>query len=690
MIAQKESNRLTGGRESRHKSFHESSLPHRTWSPFSREEGRSKRGRLLPFTGHFRCDIEYRIQTNLFTTTSTYGRSFTHRFTVPVTTHKKDALQNDCSNGGCCNPLNCFTIVNSTVWGTPPAHTSWSLVEHIIICHHLLLLGIFNQHPPSVIQIIIMTKITISALTMALLIRGSNAACDPEIVLGATCDLAALETAIAGMAECTTAQLFPGGDVATAVEELCKYDAPVQFVEIQGTYQLDLRSMNGGGDVKDGENSFDIDVARVKRFIDNEMDDQLISWPNYAQREEYNAANGYGNNGYMNNFNIDPVAEKGSCKLKTAMCCFVESAKDNFVDNSDACHHDLSHSPQSNHVNSGWSLYSGDEPTHCVGFTWKDGEDSDTYKGNALFYASLYQTATKGYMGNIPGAPMCACVEQMPVVTKADCVTARGAGLSYKFAVDAATGEVSASHSVTMTYSDCGANDLKAQVKAVHSDNTDILSAIDEHLVGESCDVANANYLNDEQLLVTSAKNEFKDLDGAVEEGRAWKQLFGEGVFFLPPDFDPEAADKEMRADINACRESEDRYCLILRKCPSCTVESHKEIVYKRITPFNEFQEGISTATTMDIPNLFMNQWREVNNKINVDYELYSSIADALAGTNAWQVADYNTNDNKYGFPRNSGPDRYVFNQWNSYAWNGGHANQHGFYVEVPGATTSA
>jgi len=550
---------------------------------------------------------------------------------------------------------------------------------------------LFNHHLPSAIQII-MTKITLSALTMALLIRRSDAACPSEINLGATCDLAALQSAIAGNAECTTELLFPGvADVAAAVEELCQYDAPVQFVEIQGTYQHDLRSMNGGGDVKDGENTFDFDVARVKRFIDNEMGDQVIAWPEYAQREEYNAANGYGENGYMNNFNIDPVAEKGSCKLKTAMCCFVESAKDNFVDNSDACHHDLSNSPQSNHVNSGWSLYSGDEPTHCVGFTWKDGDVSDTYKGNALFYASLYQTAMNGYMGNIPGAPMCACVEQMPVVTKADCVTAKGAGLTYKFTVDATTGEVSATHSVTMTYSDCGDNDLKAEVQAVHSDNADIVSAIDEHLVGDSCDVTNANYLNDEQLLVTSATNEFKDLDGAVEEGRAWKQLFGEGIYFLPPDFDPAAADAEMRADMNACLETDEkRYCLILRKCTSCTVDTHKEIVYKRITPWNEYQEGISTATTVDVPNLFMNQWREHNNVMHVDYELYSSVEDALTGSNPWQVADYNTNNNNYGFPRNSGPDRWVGNQWNSYKWSGGHANHHAFYVEVPSATTSA
>jgi len=527
-----------------------------------------------------------------------------------------------------------------------------------------------------------MTKISLSALTMALLIRRSDAVCEGDISLGSTCDLAALEAALSG-STCTIDLLFPEGDAATAVQELCEYDAPTQFVKIQGSYQLDQRSMNGGGDVKDGENTFDIDVARVKRFIDNEMDDQVIAWPEYAQKEEYNPANGYGDNGYMPNFNIDPDAEKGSCKLNTAMCCFVESQFD-FVDNSDICRHDLSKSPQSNHIKSAWSVFSGDESSHCVGFTWEDG---DIYKGNTLFYTSLYQTVVNGYMGNVPGAPMCACVEQMPVVTKADCVTSTGTGLQYTLSVDKDTGGVSASHSVAMTYGDCGGNDLKAQVKATHA-GSDIETAIDEYLVGDDCDITNAVYLNDEQLLVPSAINSLMNLDGAEYEGRSWKQLFGEGIFFLPPDYDAAAGDAEMRADLDACVASEGRQCLILRKCTSCTVESHKEIVYKRLTPWFPFQEGISTDTTIDIVNLFTNQWRNNNNVLHVDYELYSSVQDALTGTDEWEQADYNSNNHKYGFPRNSGPTGYVGNQWNSYAWSGGHADQSAFYIEVPSETT--
>jgi len=390
----------------------------------------------------------------------------------------------------------------------------------------------------------------------------------------------------------------------------------------------------------------------------------------------------------MTNFNIDPDAEKGSCKMNTVMCCYTESVMETLNDNSDICRHDLSTSPQSNHVESGWSIFTYDEPTHCVGFTWKENEDSDIYKGNALFRASLYQTATKGYMSNIPGAPMCACVEQMPVVTEAACITATGTDLTYQLTIDADTGKVSATHSVSMTYGDCG--DLSTHVKAVHA-GTDIQTAIDGYLVGaNNCDVSNAEYLNTEQLLVTSATNVFKNLDGVQQDGITWKQLFGEGIYFLPPHLDPEEADGEMRSLMEACLTKLGRHCLLLRKCPSCTSTAHKEIIYQRITDFPRYQEGISTAETVDLPNLFMNQWRKENNVNLVDYKLFSSVQNALSNTNPWQVSDYNTNDNNYGFPRNSGPATYVYDQWNSYKWGGGSANQHGFYVEIPSVQTSA
>ena len=539
-----------------------------------------------------------------------------------------------------------------------------------------------------------MTKITTTALTMALLIRQSKAACPSEIVLGESCDLASLSKTIESIADCTIAELFPE-DAAAAVEELCKYYAPLQFVHIQGTYQRDLRYMNGGGTIKDGEDNFDFDVADIKRFVAGESENTLIGWPVYAQRENYNEANGFGPNGYMNNFNIDPDADGGSCQMNTAMCCFVENINaDDFVDNSDTCRHDLSESQQSNHVKSGWGIFSGEEATHCVGFTWEEGTDSGVYKGNSLFYSSLYQTAMNGYIGNVPGAPMCACLEQMPVVTRADCVTATGTDLSYKFTIDA-DGKVAATHSVKMSYSNCAVNDLKAQVKEVHAGNAGIVAAIEGHLVGDSCADTNEKYLNNEQKLVpvqASEKNLFSLLDSSEDEGLTWKQIFGKGIFFLPPDEDAAAGDAEMRADLKACKSGDpgSHYCLIRRVCTSCDKVSHRDIVYKRLTVFPPFQEGIATDDTVDIANLFQNQWREEHNVLNVDYKLYSSVQNALNDTNAWTVSDYNTNTAKYGFPRNSGPHSIVGDQWNSYEYGHGHAHQHGFFIEVPALATSA
>ena len=78
------------------------------------------------------------------------------------------------------------------------------------------------------------------------------------------------------------------------------------------------------------------------------------------------------------------------------------------------------------------------------------------------------------------------------------------------------------------------------------------------------------------------------------------------------------------------------------------------------------------------------------NNVMGVDYKLYSSVDDALNDENPWERSDYNSNHNKYGFPRNSGPHGYVGDQWNSYGYSHGHANHHAFYIEVPSGTSTA
>jgi hypothetical protein len=86
----------------------------------------------------------------------------------------------------------------------------------------------------------------------------------------------------------------------------------------------------------------------------------------------------------------------------------------------------MERSPQANHVAGGFILYPDDveEDSHCHGFIWSDddNDESKIYKANNLFNVSMEDhLRTRGYVRNVPGAPMCGCLEQMPTVERADC-----------------------------------------------------------------------------------------------------------------------------------------------------------------------------------------------------------------------------------------------------------------------------
>jgi len=119
-----------------------------------------------------------------------------------------------------------------------------------------------------------------------------------------------------------------------------------------------------------------------------------------------------------------------------------------------------------------------------------------------------------------------------------------------------------------------------------------------------------------------------------------WSQVFGKGSL-ESPDID------------ESLWENGSEYILssggfyIRRICPSCR-DSHKDIIYKRLTTLED---------DFDIPNLFLGTWSDTNNKVNVDFELYSSMSFALAGLMPWQFCNYN--DNGIGFPRDCAPQSF-------------------------------
>lgn len=115
------------------------------------------------------------------------------------------------------------------------------------------------------------------------------------------------------------------------------------------------------------------------------------------------------------------------------MRCFIDDVADTGFDSStDLCHQDLLNSHKVNYIADGWSIFPNAEAsTHCFGFNWEDEADSDVFKGNALFDISLCNTANKGYIKFVPGAPLCGCIEHMPIVKKADCHNATGGEITF-------------------------------------------------------------------------------------------------------------------------------------------------------------------------------------------------------------------------------------------------------------------
>jgi len=479
------------------------------------------------------------------------------------------------------------------------------------------------------------------------------------------------------LADCTIAELFPDaadGDYAGEVADACAYDAPTAFVEIQGTYQRDRRYFAGGGPLVDG-GDWARDAARLGRFESHAADATLIGFPEYAARVQYNANQGLGDNGYPATMNLET-----SCDLNTVMCCFIEG---DFAGNgakpTDVCRHDLSDSPQSNHVKQGWSVFSAVETaTHCVGFTWEDG--ADELLGNMLYDVSLRNSLNKGYLKAVPGAPMCGCVEHMPVVEKAACRTASKTGdttytFTYRPATDDEAGYLSASNAVDVQYADCAEPDLKAQYQANHADDADAAALIDEHLVGTGgCAADVEEYLNDEQFLV-QAQHDSKYI---TPDAAQWSdQIVGEGIYFMPAVPTQAEADGHFRGLIDGgCQDADgsSRYCIVRRVCATCYA-SHRDVYYKRLT-------ALPTADVY-LLDLFMNNWVSAQNSMAAgDFELYSTYEDALAGTNQWTYCNYN--DGGIGFPRDCGPTGHVSHQWNSFTRGGGYADHHGWFVERP------
>ena len=260
-----------------------------------------------------------------------------------------------------------------------------------------------------------------------------------------------------------------GNQVRAKVASIClkSYEAinlPFDYVTQRG-YFHDLEFFDGGGELNyehqiGSENSLLRDGGRIKYVSETFASSRAISFPSE-----------------MHQFR--------NCELRAAMCCFVASrqkaptkddtstqcnpANDFACDldgNSEVCLVDFSNAPQSAHVRDGYSLYGplGSQDAYCAGFAWgdDDGYAEAALKGNTLFHFAISEHVySKGFVEEVPGAPMCGCVEKMPVVTEVpsctDIEVTQEVNVRFDHIIDEIIAEVSVS---SVTTNNCDGKSL--------------------------------------------------------------------------------------------------------------------------------------------------------------------------------------------------------------------------------------
>lgn len=478
----------------------------------------------------------------------------------------------------------------------------------------------------------------------------------PGTIQTTSCDLSSLSAQLTGC-DLATELGISASDLSAEVTSICA-DVSVETLSWEDVtnesgnprnYQFDDNYFDGGTTWNDGtgttvESLHAGDAGSIIRTYNNHATSKIIEWPN-----EYP---------YGKNF--------ADCEARVAMCCFTESRLEDLPINADVCYHDLYDSSDSNHIKYGIALFKENgQKAYCTGFSWEDDEESISakYKGNALFYTSMYENFyNNGYVKNAPSSPLCACVEQMATVTNADCVKVSAVEGGFKFSIDLVEKTLTVNEMTEVTYSDCDGGSLIDNYKSMATDE-EVAELTTEHIVSD-CGDKSVNFAND-NFYVPGSKPEPEVAD------ETWMLIVGKGKWYSPP-----VGESAFREAIDASPNK-----IIRRVCMYCE-SSHKDIYYKRITE-------IPPKETYDFLANFMDDWFSTpSNLLGVDFDLYSSYEDAIAEVGKWTFCNYN--DNGVGFPRDCGKTGRKNHNWNSYRRSNWRADTHAFFVEKPVASDVA
>jgi len=215
---------------------------------------------------------------------------------------------------------------------------------------------------------------------------------------------------------------------------------------------------------------------------------------------------------------------------------------------------------------------------------------------------------------------------------------------------------------VDLAYNDCGGKDLAAYYSDIHK------KSISHRITGECA----------------SAEKSFFAKQGYVtESGVKWVKVAGKGSFAEPDD--PKHTEQLLggthtsysRSDFEALWATSTQ--VLMRICKYCH-STHRYTYLKRYD-----ENGL--PPNVDLLKMVKDAWKQFkNNTKNVDFDLFSTFDDALQEKMPWK--SINSDYYNVGFPRDSGPDGYVYDQWN--VWDTPLHNKHygqknvGFYVAMP------
>jgi len=193
-------------------------------------------------------------------------------------------------------------------------------------------------------------------------------------------------------------QLYYNGKTHWNLETETKYEDPI------GTATKILRE----------------DAANVYLFYEDEAQTGRVEMPKDGSGNSLPNFDSCANNAIFCCWPRDRQANdnNGNCAKEYDVNCVNKDP----ADNTDLCYVDFSRAAQtmgfSSDAYSGFPFDNneGEGAIHCHGLAWSDDpyDVTSRYMGNNLFYISMYDhMSQRGYVENIPGAPMCACAEQV-------------------------------------------------------------------------------------------------------------------------------------------------------------------------------------------------------------------------------------------------------------------------------------